>query len=205
MYSGANLRFITNSITTARLARAVAFFCSMHVFTVCFRRARARRSTPHGTRYWLFVATMLGRGCGTTLQTLNLERLALSCRFTRSRHFVKKALEQGQHGPSHVHKLDLVLLFKRTKRGGRIKSLTLPLASEVVSFKEDFQEATLRKQPRYTEDMVSTACEEAELFDGVPQNQAKTLERMTDDHTQKIVGSGDRRTREVFRRICGVR
>ena len=33
MYSRANLRFITNSITTARLARAVAFFCSMRVFT----------------------------------------------------------------------------------------------------------------------------------------------------------------------------
>ena len=63
----------------------------------------------------------------------------------------------------------------------------------------------MRKQPRYTEDMVSTACEEAELFDGVPQNQAHTLERMTDEHTQKIVGSGDRRTREVSRRICGVR
>ena len=34
---------------------------------------------------------------------------------------------------------------------------------------------------------MSTACEEAELFDGVPQNQAHSLERMTDEHTQKIV------------------
>ena len=63
-----------------------------------------------------------------------------------STFFVKKALEQGQHGLSHVHKLDLVLFFfKGAKRGGRIKGLTLPLASEVGSFKEDFQEATFEK------------------------------------------------------------
>ena len=111
---------------------------------VSFRRARARRGTAYGTKYWLFAATcMVGRGCGTTFADIEFGEVGtVVSLLSLSTFFVKKALEQGQRGLSHVHKLGFVLLFffqkKRTKRGGRIKSLTLPLASEVVSPKEDF-------------------------------------------------------------------
>ena len=121
----------------------------MFSLMVSFRRARARRGTAYGTKYWLFVATcMLGRGCGTTFADFEFGEVGtVVSLLSLLTFFVKKELEQGQRGLSHVHKLGFVLLFffffffkkkKRTERGGRIKSLTLPLASEVVSPKEDF-------------------------------------------------------------------
>ena len=80
---------------------------------VSFRRARARRSTAYGTRYWLFVATcMLGRGCGTTFADFEFGEVGTFVSLlSPSRFFVKNALEQGQRGLSHVHKLGFVLLF----------------------------------------------------------------------------------------------
>ena len=85
---------------------------------------------------------MLGRGCGTTFADIEFGEVGtVVSLLSLLTFFVKKELEQGQRGLSHVHELGFVLLFffqKRTERGGRIKSLTLPLASQVVSPKEDF-------------------------------------------------------------------
>ena len=60
---------------------------------------------------------MLGRGCGTTFTDFEFGEVGIVVSLlSLSTFFVKKALEQGQRGLSHVHKQGFVLLFFLSKR-----------------------------------------------------------------------------------------